>query len=230
MKSQKETTKYALIVAGGSGSRMGSELPKQFIELAGKPILMHTIEAFLQFDRSINIVLVLPGEQIDHWHRLCQKHHFSIEHTITQGGETRFQSVKNGLSCITEPGLIGVHDGVRPFVSLDTLSRTYELAAQKGNAVPVIDAYESVREATEMKNRALNRSHIKLVQTPQVFHSSVLIEAYQTPFKETFTDDASVVEAAGLTIYLSEGNRENIKLTTPFDLKIARCLLDHSTT
>jgi 2-C-methyl-D-erythritol 4-phosphate cytidylyltransferase len=186
---------------------------------------MHTLEAFKRFDAGINMILVLPSSQIDYWKQLCDKFGFDIQHEITSGGETRFHSVKNGLGLVSTPGIIGVHDGVRPFVSERTLQNTYRTAEIKGNAVPVIDAFESVRQVTGNGNKALDRSTIKLVQTPQVFRSEQLFKAYQLPFSNGFTDDASVVEAAGYKINLVEGNRENIKITTPFDLELAKILL-----
>jgi 2-C-methyl-D-erythritol 4-phosphate cytidylyltransferase len=204
---------------------MGSDIPKQFLVTGGKPVLMHTLEAFKRFDAGINMILVLPSSQIDYWKQLCDKFGFDIQHEITSGGETRFHSVKNGLNLVSTPGIIGVHDGVRPFVSERTLQNTYRTAETKGNAVPVIDAFESVRQVTGNGNKALDRSTIKLVQTPQVFRSEQLFKAYQLPFSNGFTDDASVVEAAGYKINLVEGNRENIKITTPFDLELAKILL-----
>ena len=224
-KEDLNMNRYVVIVAGGSGSRMGSDIPKQFLEIGGKPVLMHTIETFRKFDAGINIILVLPEPQISYWEQLCYRFRFGIDHRITAGGETRFNSVKNGLTLINSEGVIGVHDGVRPFVSELTLQNTYETAETKGNAVPVIDAFESIRQVTEEGNKALDRSGIKLVQTPQVFLSGQLFKAYELPYSDTFTDDASVVEAAGFSINLVEGNRENIKITTPFDLKLAEVML-----
>ncbi len=217
--------RYAVIVAGGSGSRMKSDVPKQFIEIGGKPVLMHTIDAFKKFDSAIQIIVVLPAAQIEYWNNLCEKLEFGTDHNVINGGETRFHSVSNGLSLIKEPGIVGVHDGVRPFVSQETLHNSYTTAEESGNAVPVIDAFESVRQTDGKGNRSIDRTTIKLVQTPQVFRSEQLLKAYQTEFKTDFTDDASVTEAAGYSINLVEGNRENIKITTPFDLKIAEVLL-----
>ncbi len=217
--------RYAVIVAGGSGKRMGSDIPKQFIEMKGKPVLMHTLEAFRRFDRNIRIILVLPQSQISYWKDLCQRSGFDIPHETVAGGETRYHSVKNGLSVIKGEGVIGVHDGVRPFVSEKTLNNTYMTAEKSGNAVPVIDAFESVRQVTVDGNKAIDRNTIKLVQTPQVFHSEQIFKAYEIPYREEFTDDASVVEYVGFRINLVEGNRENIKITTPFDLKLADVLL-----
>ena len=218
--------KYAIIVAGGSGLRMGSKTPKQFLVVGGKPILMHTIQQFYDFDKGIKIILVLPKEQIKHWEELCEKYNFDRQHQITYGGSTRFHSVKNGLALVKEPDvLVAIHDGVRPFVSMHTMRNCFQMAAKSGNAIPVIDAYESVRLRDDEGNRAIDRNTVKMVQTPQVFTLNQLSKAYTQPHQPFFTDDASVVEEAGFDIHLTEGNRENIKITTPFDLKIATLLL-----
>lgn len=218
-------TRTALIVAGGKGLRMGSDLPKQFLPIAGKPVLMHTLEAFYRFDEGINILLVLPTEQQAFWRELCHKHQFSIAHTIVDGGETRFHSVQNGLKYV-ESGLVGVHDGVRPFVSQQVIERCYHLAAEKKAVIPVVDVVETVRHLTGRGSETVNRSDYKLVQTPQVFEVELLKQAYAQPYTPSFTDDASVVEAMGTPVYLAEGNRENIKITTPFDLKISSVLVN----
>lgn|SRR5574344_837666 len=214
-----------IIVAGGSGSRMGAAIPKQFIAIGDKPILMHTIDCFTKFDIEINIIVVLPDNQIDNWKQLCDKHKFATKHTIVAGGNTRFQSVKNGLSAIDNSGLVGVHDGVRPFVSQSTLNNCYADAQQFENAIPVCDSVESVRVVDAKGNHAIDRSTIKLVQTPQVFSSQMIKEAYSLDYRASFTDDASVVEAAGFEIHLTQGNRENIKITTPSDLIFAETLV-----
>lgn len=218
----------ALIVAGGKGLRMGSELPKQFLPIGGKPVLMHTLEAFRRFDPEIDLILVLPEEQQDYWKQLCDRHHFTLRHLIANGGETRFHSVRNGLALISGGGLVGVHDGVRPFVSQEVIRRCYDRAATEKAVIPVVDVVETVRQVTESGSRTVNRDDYKLVQTPQVFDSDLLRRAYAQDFMPFFTDDASVVEAMGVPVYLVEGNRENIKLTTPFDLKIATALLECS--
>ena len=217
-------TYTVLIVAGGKGLRMGSDLPKQFLPIGGKPVLMHTIEAFHHFDRTMKIILVLPQEQQTYWQELCAKHSFVIEHTVVDGGETRFHSVKNGLACVNS-GLVGVHDGVRPFVSPEVIKRCYELAAIKKAVIPVIDVVETVRHITETGSETVSRNDYKLVQTPQVFDAELLKQAYAQEYTPFFTDDASVVEAMGMPVYLAEGNRENIKITTPFDLKVGSALL-----
>ena len=218
-------THTVLIVAGGKGLRMGSDLPKQFLPIGGKPVLMHTIEAFHCFDRTMKIILVLPKEQQTYWQELCAKHSFVIEHTVADGGETRFHSVKNGLACVNS-GLVGVHDGVRPFVAPEVIKRCYELAAIKKAVIPVIDVVETVRHITETGSETVNRNDYKLVQTPQVFDAELLKQAYAQEYTPFFTDDASVVEAMGVSVCLAEGNRENIKITTPFDLKISSALVN----
>ena len=218
-------TYTVLIVAGGKGLRMGSDLPKQFLPIGGKPVLMHTIEAFHHFDRTMKIILVLPQEQQTYWQELCAKHSFVIEHTVVDGGETRFHSVKNGLACVNS-GLVGVHDGVRPFVSPEVIKRCYELAAIKKAVIPVIDVAETVRHITETGSETVSRNDYKLVQTPQVFDAELLKQAYAQEYTPFFTDDASVVEAMGIPVCLVEGNRENIKITTPFDLKISSALVN----
>ncbi len=224
-KIKKDMYRYAIIVAGGNGKRMGSEIPKQFLEIDGLPVLMHTLRAFYDFDNDINIILVLPKSQIDYWNHLCEQHNFSIKHHITTGGDTRFNSVKNGLAHAHTPSLIGIHDGVRPFVSPDTLRRCYHHAEVLGNAIPVLDAFESVRMVTEDRSQALDRSTIKLVQTPQVFQSEILFNAYKQEYNPLFTDDASVVEANKTTIHLVAGNRENIKITTPSDMVLGEAFI-----
>lgn len=218
-------THTVLIVAGGKGLRMESDLPKQFLPIGGKPVLMYTIEAFHRFDRTMKIILVLPKEQQTYWQELCAKHSFVIEHTVVDGGETRFHSVKNGLVCVGS-GLVGVHDGVRPFVSPEVIKRCYELAAIKKAVVPVIDMVETVRHITATGSETVNRNDYKLVQTPQVFDAELLKQAYAQEYTPFFTDDASVVEAMGVSVCLAEGNRENIKITTPFDLKISSVLVN----
>lgn len=217
---------YALIVAGGKGLRMGSELPKQFLPIGGKPVLMRTIEAFYAYNPEMRIILVLPSSQQAYWAELCREHCFSIAHHVADGGETRFHSVRNGLVFVTTPGLVGVHDGVRPFVAREVIARCYSLAAEKKAVIPVIDVVETVRHLVGEESVTVSRDEYKLVQTPQVFDADLLKQAYQQPYTAHFTDDASVVEASGESVFLTAGNRENIKITTPFDLKIATALLD----
>ena len=204
---------------------MGSNLPKQFLPIGGKPVLMHTLEAFRKYDATLQIILVLPQEQQQFWKQLCEQHGFAVEHLVADGGETRFHSVKNGLALVQSPGLVGVHDGVRPFVSTEVIQRCYDLAQQQKAVIPVIDVVETVRHLTDGGSETVSRSDYKLVQTPQVFDAELLQQAYAQEFTPFFTDDASVVEAMGVPVYLVEGNRENIKITTPFDLKVGSALL-----
>ncbi len=207
-----------IIVAGGKGLRMKSEIPKQFLELNGKPVLMHTIKAFIDFDPEINIVLVLPEEQFSYWESLCRGHDFHPKYSRVAGGSTRFESVKNGLAIAPDTGLIGVHDGVRPFIRRETIERIFQAAAQKGNAIPAIAPSESIRIETDHENHVVDRATVRLIQTPQVFDAQLLKEAYNTSYRDGFTDDASVFEQAGHKIHLVEGQSGNIKITTPDDL------------
>ncbi|MBR5541970.1 MAG: 2-C-methyl-D-erythritol 4-phosphate cytidylyltransferase [Bacteroides sp.] len=216
--------KHVIIVAGGKGLRMGGDIPKQFLPVCGKPVLMRTLEAFHTYDNSIHLILVLPISQQDYWKKLCREYHFDLPHSIANGGETRFHSVKNGLALVEGDGVVGVHDGVRPFVSQNVISRCYEDALTLKAVIPVIGVVETVRHLTESGSETVPRDQYKLVQTPQVFEVELLRQAYQQPYTDLFTDDASVVEALGEKVHLVEGNRENIKLTTPFDLKLAELL------
>lgn len=219
-------SRTALIVAGGKGLRMGSELPKQFLPIGGKPVLMHTLEAFHRFDSNMQLILVLPREQQAFWKKLCETHDFKIRHEIADGGETRFHSVKNGLALLNDTGgVVGVHDGVRPFVSQEVIARCFREAVVRKAVIPVIGVVETVRHLTDSGSETVSRNDYKLVQTPQVFDADLLRKAYEQEFTPFFTDDASVVEAMGTPVYLVEGNRENIKITTPFDLKVASALL-----
>ena len=216
--------KHIIIVAGGKGLRMGGDIPKQFLPVCGKPVLMRTLEAFHSYDASIHIILVLPVSQQDYWKQLCLEYRFELSHDIADGGETRFHSVRNGLALVKEEGLVGVHDGVRPFVSQKVIARCYEEASVRKAVIPVIGVVETVRHLKESGSETVPRDQYKLVQTPQVFDVDLLRRAYQQPYVEMFTDDASVVEALGENVALVEGNRENIKLTTPFDMKLAELL------
>lgn len=215
-----------IIVAGGRGERMGSDIPKQFLVVDDKPILMHTITKFYKYDAEMEIVVVLPKTQQEYWQQLCHDYAFYIPHIIADGGEQRFHSVRNGLQKISQSStLIGVHDGVRPYVSLATITLCYDTAAKKGTAIPVIDIVETIRhidinDNDNIKSHTVPRHEYKLVQTPQVFQSSIIRQAYQQDYSPAFTDDASVVEALGTTsITLVCGNQENIKITTPSDLR-----------
>jgi len=215
---------YVIIVAGGTGSRMQTEVPKQFLELCGKPILMHSINAFAENCECAYPIIVLPHSHIDNWLKLCNKHDFKQEHKIILGGSTRFHSVKNALIALPDNGLVAIHDGVRPLVSRQTIMRCFHEASIYGCAVPTVQIADSVRESTGLNNRALDRSKLFLIQTPQVFDIAKLKKAYEQEYSPEFTDDASVYEKAGNVIHLTEGNVENIKITTPNDLIVAECL------
>lgn len=217
--------KYIIIVAGGIGRRMNGNIPKQFLLLKGKPVLFYTIEIFYKYSSDIPIILVLPQDQIIRWKELCFQYQLNISHQIVEGGTTRFHSVKNGLSEIKETCLVGIHDGARPLVSLQTISRTFEMAEIKGNAVPVVSVNESLRVVNEKGNQSVDREAIKIIQTPQCFYSEQIKKAYDQEYKESFTDDATVLEAMGEKINLVEGNIENIKITNPIDLLFAENLI-----
>ena len=213
---------YAIIVAGGKGLRMGGEVPKQFLPINGKPILMHTIEVFRKALDGIEIILVLPADQHEYWQKLCKDYNFCSPKLIAKGGETRFHSVKNGLAFLPddEDAVVGIHDGVRPFISKETIQRCYAAAAGGRAVVPVVPVVETIRQILpDGKSITRPRNEYRLVQTPQTFPLVMLKKAYEQPYLETFTDDASVVEAMGEEILMVEGNRENIKITTPSDLK-----------
>jgi len=216
---------YVVIVAGGSGKRMGAEIPKQFLELAGRPVLMHTIERFKVYNDAIEIITVLPENQLRYWIDLQKKHSFTIPHTLVKGGSNRFFSVRNGLKFVNASGLVAIHDGVRPFVSIDTIERCFETAEKLGNAVPAISPTESLRIVTEEGSLPVNRFNVKQIQTPQVFNAALIKNAYQQDYNPDFTDDATVLEKRGVKINLIEGNRENIKITNPEDLLISAALL-----
>lgn len=223
---------YIIIVAGGKGLRMGSDIPKQFLPIGGKPVLMRTLERFREYSPTLQIILVLPKAQQDYWRQLCREYHFPLPseeaeggfYLLTDGGETRFHSVQHGLALIPDDaeGVVGVHDGVRPFVSIDVIRRCYTFAHEQGPVIPVIPVVETLRHVTEGTKP---RSDYRLVQTPQVFDIQLLKTAYKQDYSDAFTDDASVVEALGHPVGLVDGNRENIKITTPYDLKIAETLL-----
>ncbi len=220
------TRKSTIIVAGGKGERMQTNIPKQFLELNGKPVLMHTLDTFRNFDPEMELILVLPSSQIEYWNALCKKHAFSAPHKIAEGGATRFHSVKNGLKVVSSPDYIAIHDGVRPLVSHETISDCFAEAEISGAAIPVVDAVDSLRKITENGNVAVDRSLYKMVQTPQVFEAGLILEAYNQDFSDTFTDDASVVEAFGHKVSLVAGNRENIKITTQTDILLAVAILN----
>lgn len=215
-----------IIVAGGKGKRMGSALPKQFLPLAGRPILMHTIERFATALPGCRIVVVLPHDRHSFWQTLCAEHGFALPHRVCDGGATRFESVRNGLAEIGDAEVIAVHDGVRPLVTSELIRRVVEAAEQSGAAIPVVLPNDSLREIElEGESRIVDRSRYRMVQTPQVFRRSVLLEAYRQPYNNAFTDDASVVEYAGGTMALCEGDYANLKITTPTDCLIAEVLM-----
>jgi 2-C-methyl-D-erythritol 4-phosphate cytidylyltransferase len=216
---------YAIIVAGGSGKRMGAEIPKQFLELAGRPVLMHTLERFKLFNNTIEIITVLPENQLRFWIDLQKKHSFTVPHTLVKGGSNRFFSVRNGLKFVNIPSMVAIHDGVRPFVSIDTIKRCFDTAEKLGNAIPTISPTESLRIMTEQGNLPVNRLNVKQIQTPQVFNAGLIKNAYLQEYSPEFTDDATVLERTGEKINLIEGNRENIKITNPEDLLISIALL-----
>jgi len=218
--------KYAIIVAGGSGKRMGKGIPKQFIEISGLPILMHTIGKFYDFDNTISIVVVLSKNEFEYWAKLCVKFNFLIKHTLIEGGITRFQSVKNALQIIDNEGIVAIHDGVRPFVSDFTIKESFAIAGEKGNAVAAVKVKDSVRIVDgNNESKVLNRSKLVLIQTPQTFQISLIKKAFEIPENESYTDDATVLEALGETINLIDGSYQNIKITTPEDLLIANAFL-----
>jgi 2-C-methyl-D-erythritol 4-phosphate cytidylyltransferase len=217
--------KQVIIVAGGKGRRMNSNIPKQFIELSGKPVLMHTIQKFYSYQNSIKIIVVLPEDQINYWRSLCKSYDFKIEHLIIKGGSERFYSVKNGLSLAKNEGLIAIHDAVRPLVSLETIASVFSEAERSGNAIAVDTIDDSIRKITNDLSEPFDRNALRRVQTPQCFHSDILKEAYGQEYKKHFTDDATVVESKGVNINMVQGNRENLKITNSIDLKIAELLL-----
>ena len=220
----------AIIVAGGSGTRFGAQLPKQFLELKGRPILMRTIEAFGQCgDCSFDIVVTLPADQMDLWQQLCHRYGFDVPHRVVPGGETRWHSVKNALDSIqdiNDVDIIAVHDGVRPLVTVELIGRTIETARRDGAAIPVVTLNDSVRQVKGEISHALDRSTLRAVQTPQAFDARLLHDAYSLPYQPTFTDDASVVECAGHLVTLVEGDPRNLKITRPMDLALAEYLLN----
>jgi 2-C-methyl-D-erythritol 4-phosphate cytidylyltransferase len=216
---------YVVIVAGGSGKRMGADIPKQFLELEGRPVLMHTIERFKSFNSSIEIITVLPENQLRFWIDLQKKHSFTVPHTLVKGGSNRFYSVRNGLKFVNTPGLVAIHDGVRPFVSIATIKRCFDTAEKLGNAIPTISPTESLRILNEEGSLPVNRMHVKQIQTPQVFNAALIKKAYLQEYSPEFSDDATVLEKTGEKINLIEGNRENIKITNPEDLIISSALL-----
>lgn len=214
-----------IILAGGTGKRMGSKIPKQFLLLKNKPILFYCIETFYSFDKNIDIILVLDESKWENWNSLCKEHNFQIKHVLAKGGNTRFDSVKNGIQNIKYDGFVAVHDGVRPLIDYKMIATLFKDAEKYGNAVPFIPVFESFRILQGKENKTIDRSKLCLIQTPQIFKSDDLKKAYLQNKQDHFTDDASVVEDLGIKIHLSYGSSNNIKITIPLDLKIAEALL-----
>ena len=244
---------YIIILAGGKGLRMGSDIPKQFLPIGGMPVLMHTLKRFREYSKELKIILVLPKQQQVYWQTLCEEYHFQEDYLIANGGETRFHSIKNGLQLIPDDaqGLVGVHDGVRPFPSVEVIRNCYETARREGSAIPVIPVVETIRhlevkglrskvkgQRSEIKgqcsmfnvqcSKTVPRDEYRLVQTPQVFDIQLHKKAYAQDYRDSFTDDASVVESMGHAVALVEGNRENIKITTPFDCIVAEGIINQA--
>ena len=217
---------YVIIVAGGKGLRMGSDIPKQFLPIAGKPVLMRTLERFRAYSSALQIILVLPEAQQDYWQELCKQYDFKVDYQLANGGQTRFHSVQNGLALVPDDaeGVVGVHDGVRPFPSIDVIRNCYDTARTAKAVIPVIPVVETVRQLKSDGSITVPRDHYRLVQTPQTFDIQLLKAANRQPYNDGFTDDASVVESYGHDITLVEGNRENIKITTPYDIVVAEAL------
>ena len=236
------TLDYVIIVAGGKGLRMGSDIPKQFLPIGGKPVLMRTLERFREYSADLQIILVLPEAQQAYWQQLCEEYHFDVTYTLANGGQTRFHSVQNGLAKVPDDaeGVVGVHDGVRPFPAVEVIKNCYETARTAKAVIPVIPVVETVRELKELTGTGtmssaqnsgvtvssvtVPRDKYRLVQTPQTFDIQLLKAANRQPYNDGFTDDASVVESYGHAITLVEGNRENIKITTPYDIIVAEAL------
>ncbi|WP_074041454.1 2-C-methyl-D-erythritol 4-phosphate cytidylyltransferase [Kiritimatiella glycovorans] len=219
--------KAVIIVAGGTGSRMNNSTPKQFLYLAGKPVIVHTINRFLRFDPAITVIIVIPEAQIKRWDQIKEEFLSTTELVTTTGGNNRFESVKKGLACLTDEDVVAIHDGVRPMVTMQTIRFCFEKARERGGAIPVLAVHETLRHQTDGKSITVNRNEYYTVQTPQVFITSMIKAAYEQEYSEDFTDDAVVFESAGNRVTLTEGNRENIKITTPTDLILAEALLKH---
>jgi 2-C-methyl-D-erythritol 4-phosphate cytidylyltransferase len=219
--------KYAVIVAGGNGTRMNSDIPKQFLLLNGKPVLFYAINTFLEAYDDCNIILVLAEEHIAKGQEIIDAFFDKSKIIITKGGRTRFHSVQNGLSLInrSDESVIFVHDAVRPMITSLLIHRCFACAIENGTAIPAVDCKDSVRQITDFGNQAIDRNNLKLIQTPQVFHSKILLPAFNIDYKDKFTDEASVVESFGLRVTLIEGEEENIKITKPTDLLLAETFL-----
>lgn len=218
---------YALIVAGGSGNRMNADTPKQFLKLGGLPMLCHAISKFYNYSAEVEIILVLPASEISTWAELCTSFSFDVPHIVVEGGGTRTESVSNGLRVIKADGLVAIHDGVRPFVEIETISKAYRVAETDGAAVTVVSPKDSIRKKTGSGSTSVDRNDFYLVQTPQTFQTRLIKAAYKNLGNESFTDDAGVAEHAGVPIKLIEGSYRNIKITTPEDMLVAQALLQN---
>ena len=219
---------YIIVVAGGKGLRMGSDIPKQFLPIGDKPVLMRTLESFREYSDDLQIILVLPEAQQEYWQGLCEKYDFKVEYMLANGGQTRFHSVQNGLALVPDnaEGVVGIHDGVRPFPSIGVIRNCYETARIAKAVIPVIPVVETVRHLNNDDSMPVPRNEYRLVQTPQTFDIQLLKAANHQPYNDGFTDDASVVESYGHKITLVEGNRENIKITTPYDITVAEAIIN----
>ncbi len=220
--------KYAVVVAGGRGLRMGAAVPKQFLPLLGKPLLCYAIQAFAATIRGINIILVLPPDQLNSAKTVLKSYLSNIDVTTVAGGDTRYESVQNGLSKVNNDGVVFVHDGVRPLLSTDLIQRCYHQAMEKGSAIPVVPVMESIRIIEHNTSRSVNREQLRIIQTPQTFLTKIILPAFQQEFQPSFTDEANVVESYGTPVHLIDGSMENIKVTTPEDMLIAETLLKAS--
>ena len=214
-----------IIVAGGTGKRMGADLPKQFLLLKGEPLLFHTLRAFHRFDPTMQLVLVLPQDHHGTWDHLSGEFNFEVRHELVAGGAERFYSTQAGLAAVTHDGLVAVHDGVRPLVSAALIARCLSSAEEHGAAIPVVPISASVRELTDEGSQPLDRSRLRAVQTPQCFRVPLLRRAFELPYDPAFTDEATLVERLGVGVHLVEGEDLNIKVTTPFDLQVAEGVL-----
>lgn len=217
--------RYAVIVAGGSGTRMGGSIAKQFMMLADKPILLRTVETFLSLSPSVELIIVVPAALRDHWKELCRERKLTFRHTLVTGGITRFHSVKNALKYVEPGALVAVHDGVRPFATKEFIESMYEVAEEKGAVIPVVKVSDSLRELDQNGSHPVNRDNYIAVQTPQVFRSDLLLKAYNKAYSPVFTDDASVVESIGEKVHFADGLATNIKITKPEDMVLAQALL-----
>ena len=218
------SSEFAIIVAGGEGTRMQSDIPKQFLELNGVPVLMHTINVFYSYSSDITIILVLPKSEFDYWNTLCHEYQFDVPIILQEGGETRFHSVRNGLEKINKNGLVAIHDAVRPLVNERIIHESFKLAETSGSAIASVNLIESLRKVKENSSCSVDRTKYKMIQTPQTFKVDIIKEAYEQPYKTIFTDDASVAENFGIKISLFDGDHRNIKITTKEDLIMAESL------